>query len=419
MMLTTAAVINESSFTGYQWTYFSYLVDNSIRPRVQHFHNSVDWDALLKYATVARSGIDCKLLPDIGIGYNHMVRIIEFTDNIRWVARLRMPLPAKRESDSVLARIRMEREYNIIQLVRRETKIPTPEVHVLELESDSVKAPFMLMDCLRGNVGMDLSMKIPPEHKLGVFTQMAAIHIEMFNIRLPKIGTIIGINEDGSYEQGAIPGLGGPFDTATEFFQAWATKIEFGLSEAWVKESAGKYADEVLDSMSSFLSLMQILAGKLSRFNNGPFPLCHGDFGHNNIVFDDNYHLLGVIDWESAFAAPCEIAAEFPLTLSIIPPTIDVPWNYDEAGFPKDPDHIERLADRERYIAILKGKEEELGLSGDFLLSTALQDSKRQDLVATMGLYETGKPAWYAKIMDGFLEDIYLARSSRAQKTLF
>jgi hypothetical protein len=71
-------------------------------------------------------------------------------------------------------------------------------------------------------------------------------------------------------------------------------------------------------------------------------------------------------------------------------------------GSPKKPDNIERIADRERYIEIVKKKK--LGLSGDLHLSTALQDSKQHDLAATMGLYETGKPEWYARIIDGLLE---------------
>lgn len=41
----------------------------------------------------------------------------------------------------------------------------------------------------------------------------------MSRIQLPKIGTIVGTNKDGSYRQGPIPGLGGPFETAAEFLR--------------------------------------------------------------------------------------------------------------------------------------------------------------------------------------------------------
>ena len=101
----------------------------------------------------------------------------------------------------------------------------------------------------------------------------------MSRIQLPRIGTIAGINEDGSYRQGPIPGLGGPFETATEFFRAWSAKVEFGLSQDQLKEAAGPFADELSASALSFKKLVNDLAGGLSIRNEGPFPLCHGDFG--------------------------------------------------------------------------------------------------------------------------------------------
>jgi aminoglycoside phosphotransferase (APT) family kinase protein len=36
--------------------------------------------------------------------------------------------------------------------------------------------------------------------------------------------------------------------------------------------------------------------------------------GHNNMVFDDEYNLLGVIDWEAAYAGPWELFGEFPVS---------------------------------------------------------------------------------------------------------
>lgn len=44
------------------------------------FLASVNWTALLEYAAKKRKGVSCKLLPDIGLGYNHMVRIVQFSD---------------------------------------------------------------------------------------------------------------------------------------------------------------------------------------------------------------------------------------------------------------------------------------------------------------------------------------------------
>src|SRR5690606_376807 len=104
-------------------------------------------------------------LPDIGLGYNHMVRIIDFADGNRWVARLQMP-PLSNTVSKTALETKTKCEFNTMSLLQERTSIPIPKVHAVEAHSQcDVKAAFMLMDCLEGNVGMDLGMKIPPEHK--------------------------------------------------------------------------------------------------------------------------------------------------------------------------------------------------------------------------------------------------------------
>ncbi|TQN64165.1 hypothetical protein CSHISOI_11224 [Colletotrichum shisoi] len=144
-------------------------------------------------------------------------------------------------------------EFNTMSLVRQKTSIPIPEVHAIEARRDcDVKAPFMLMDCLPGNVGMDLGMKIPPLYKQNFLRRLAQIHaslpicvVQLATVQLPKIGTILSRNEDGTYRQGPIRGLGGPFNTATEFYEAWAAKTTFGMAEEEIRTASGQYADEI------------------------------------------------------------------------------------------------------------------------------------------------------------------------------
>lgn len=210
------------------------------------------------------------------------------------------------------------------------------------------------------------------------------------------------MNADGSYHQGPIPGLGGPFDTATEFFQAWANKTKFGMTDEQLREACGPYAAEIIPSVSSFAKSIGELANTLSVRDDGPFPLCHGDFGHNNIIVDDQYHILSVIDWEMAFAGPWEIFGDFPLTLSIIPPAIDAPWNYNEDGSPKSADLVEQFADQKWYIEAVK-LEENRNRGNTHYLSEALENPKRQQLATAMRLYQDGKIGTYSKLIDKFM----------------
>lgn len=67
--------------------------------------------------------------------------------------------------------------------------------------------------------------------------------------------------------------------------------------------------------------LSNLIAGP---HDNGPFPLVHVDFGHNNIVVNEQYRILGVVDFEGAIAAPWTMA-EYPLTVRATPVPMDVP----------------------------------------------------------------------------------------------
>ena len=68
-----------------------------------------------------------------------------------------------------------------------------------------------------------------------------------------------------------------------------------------------QFATEIIPSVVSFPKSISNLANRLSIRDHGPFPLCHVDFGYNNIIVDDKYQVLGVIDRESAFAGPWEV----------------------------------------------------------------------------------------------------------------
>lgn len=227
--------------------------------------------------------------------------------------------------------------------------------------------------------------------------------MQLASIRLPQIGTIKHINEDGTCEQGPIPGLGGPFDTASKYFKAWSAKSDFGLSDERLEQAAGEYAAEVKQSVSSFRKSMSELADRLSIHDNGPFPLQHGDFGHNNVIVDADYRVLGVIDWEFASAVPWEIAADFSLNITSVPRAMDVPWNWDEQGNPLDVETRDLLKKRREYVEMVVREEQAQGdRPSDLRLSTIMQDPARRDIATSLRLYRYGKAGFYAKLIDEF-----------------
>lgn len=108
-----------------------------------------------------------------------MVRRINFQGGTRWIARLRITTPITEEEGSRL----LQREIDCMHLVKERTSVPVPTVfgYIASVKND-IGAPFMLMECLSGNVGLDLSgVEIPAQHK-------ASFHREMARFQVRKIG---------------------------------------------------------------------------------------------------------------------------------------------------------------------------------------------------------------------------------------
>jgi hypothetical protein len=165
----------------------------------------------------------------------------------------------------------------------------------------------------------------------------------------------------------------------------------------------GPIGEDIVQSINDFPPKLTQLSTRLSKENEGPFPLCHTDFGHNNIIVDDNYNILGFIDWEHATAVPWE-CQYFPLTLNITPKPMDAPWNYDENGVPKEEKRRNQLVDRRFYVDAVIEAEKELKL--DSKLSASLGDDRVQNVSTGMRLYGIdGVVGWYSALLEPFFEN--------------
>ncbi|KAK2765420.1 hypothetical protein FQN54_008268 [Arachnomyces sp. PD_36] len=384
---------DNEGFGGFKWAGMSTFPETYWRHgHAQSFLKSVDWQALCASASGLHDGKECTLEPDIAMGLRHMVRILKFEDDSRWVARLRIPLN-KEDSDEAV----MRSEVDCLRLVKERTTVPVPAVFAFIPRQDSnIGANVMLMECLMGNVGVDLNFDfIPTEYKSSFYEEMARIQTEISSITFPKIGSIIRL-EDGSYDVGPIPGIGGPFETATEYFKALAPTLEFPTSESTIAATCGDLATRVSTSVAEFPRKISEMASQFCLQDNGPFVLCRPQFGHTDIVVNDSYKILGVIDWEDTISAPWE-TVEFPFPLNLVPAAMDPPWNFDENGVPVDEESRQRLRDRADYVAAVL-RAESSGHSS--MLSNVLKEERVQDLASAISLYQGGKMGLYSDIFD-------------------
>lgn len=200
---------------------------------------------------------------------------------------------------------------------------------------------------------------------------------------------------------GPIPGIGGPFDTAAAFIQAWAANCKYPYSENYLRKCIPPlFLDEILTGVDEMPTRLMKVA-KSGRYftSEGPFPIRHADLFHSNVIVTKEFDVLGVIDWEGACTVPWELI-DAPCFLRTVPRLLNPAEQYDEAGQPLDKDEIGRWADEELYTAMVR--EAELEHHADHRLSQILGNRDAQDLAGVVHLYSQGKMGFYGRALEYF-----------------
>ena len=371
----------------------------------------IDWDRLSTYAIQVKQSREtghtcisiptCQILPIYSLGGLHLVRLLEFDDGDRWIAR------AQLGPSTELSRARLLNEVQLLDYLHQSSRVPVPAVYGYELNVDEqMGAAMMLQEFIPGSTGMDACGgyhahhgEIPSRYQAQFAHSLAQIHVDISSVRFNQIGNISRL-ADGSYGVTAIPGLGGPFDTAAEYLEAWAKQAHFRLSPEQIRTfTPPELVDGLLDSIHRFPNELRAIARQLP-LKPGPFPLCHPDLFHSNVIVDGDYKILGVIDWDGATILPWELI-EFPLFLSMVPAPMGLPEQYDAAGEPLDEDQRRCRVEQGEYIEHVREYEREIGT--DSQLSQILSTRAIQNLATAVKDYTVdAKVGYYCRVLDVF-----------------
>jgi hypothetical protein len=223
-------------------------------------------------------------LDQVTSGLNNIVRLLEFSDRTRWAARVRIKPTTSLQAGNA----ELESEIATMQYIKEHSDLPVPGVFAYALDENNPAAvAYMLIEVLPGIVAMDAlggyevhRGVIPTQYRRHFYRSVATCHVQITSLRLPKIGTFVR-NKEGGYESGPLPGIGGPFDTAAAFFEAWADKVKF----KWDNETIGRMmqrgpipAERMISIINQFPSQIKAMVSGLSAANEGPFPLCQRRF---------------------------------------------------------------------------------------------------------------------------------------------
>ncbi|KAK3308313.1 uncharacterized protein B0T15DRAFT_572511 [Chaetomium strumarium] len=302
-------------------------------------------------------------------GWKYVVRVLRFSDcKTQWAVRVPVQKPRRTAAEWLHSKVAA------MMLVRERTRVPVPRVFGYRADGDGdgdgvdnpLGAAFMLTEFLPYNaiVAMDPRRRpgcsrshrgcIPPERRRHFLSQVAEIQVQLTSLRFPKIGVIVRNASDGTYGIGPFPDIGGPFDTASQYFEAWARHAKYTFPEEVVRKVVGRGpVEEVLKPIQDFPSAVGRLAARLSSSNSGPFPLTHPDLLHTHILVDKEYNVM-------------------------VPAVMDSPLNFDNNGQPLDAETRECWEERRAYVEMVARAEMDEG--ADSKLSQTLADARAQDL---------------------------------------
>ncbi|KAK4104232.1 hypothetical protein N658DRAFT_565110 [Parathielavia hyrcaniae] len=280
------------------------------------------------------------------------------------IARVRLPrhpdMPSAASDEDELYSIACE--VVTMQFVRR--KLPAVTVpHVYAYEGPGSQraadsgAMYMLLEGFYGNTLQDVAPDM---------CRLPVIQAEVATMEFPHIGSICSVSEDGEPVIGRLstaPAEGlanpGPFSSAAEYFTAVG---EAALSKPDFRVGDPKQASHSPPQLGPlvFLDIVQKTTLFADDDHPGqPFPLNHMDLGTQNILVDDAFHFLAVIDWEFAQTAPWQVnhyPMPFPLLSS----------EQRNNTILRDPDHIahgnvsRQAAARHMYARKFREAEERL-----------------------------------------------------------
>ena len=209
---------------------------------------------------------------------------------------------------------------------RLKTKVPVPNIYLYDLDpKNKVGAPFMLMEYINGTTAMELSGRKgcapyvfgTEEQDARLRQQMARIQVDLARCRFDSIGSLQFDEKDDEFFIGPeiVTGLG-PWKSSFAYYN--------DIAEHALKSSA---SNDELSSRHSF-AVPLVFKDLVARFcsdETGPFSLTNRDLGFHNVLVDENFAVVGIIDLDGIMAAPKEVVGQFPVMSGLDPPAPGIP----------------------------------------------------------------------------------------------
>ncbi|KZL63992.1 hypothetical protein CT0861_02045 [Colletotrichum tofieldiae] len=138
-------------------------------------------------------------------------------------------------------------------------------------------------------------------------------------------------------------------------------------------------AEEIVKITNEFPSQIKSIAKLLPLRNKGPFPLCHNNFLHSNIIVNK---------------ATFNGLVTYPKFIQVMPQSFNLPQHYNQDRHPLKKSVREKRRKQQDYIKIVKTAE-----GKDNLLSTSLSSNLNQASAYSYKAFTTKELGFYNKVV--------------------
>ncbi|KAK8149917.1 hypothetical protein G3M48_005009 [Beauveria asiatica] len=233
-------------------------------------------------------------------------------------------------------------------------------------------ATYMLLEGFYGNTLQDVEFDMcnlsvaAQEHIMNQWTKVQA---ELATLAYPGIGSISSVSTTGEpvidrLATASAEGLRdeGPFSSAGEYF---TTIGDAAISKLDLSNTALQGSPMSFSRLGAFVfrDIIHNTALFEDSDTDGRFPLNHMDLGTQNILIDNNFNFLAIIDWEFAQTAPWQVN-HYPMPFPLLGSEAEI------EGILQDPNHLahrnvlRQESARRMYTQKFRDAEMELGQKG-------------------------------------------------------
>ena len=165
------------------WTTIQSFLEESDSQTADCFRRT-QWDELCRIASGFAGHLECQALDQVTSGLNNIVRLLKFSDQTLWAARIHI----RRNASPTVSRTRLETEVATMQFIKERSDLPVARVFAYEAdENNPVKTAYILMELLPGIVAIDAlggykvhRGVIPKEHRQTFYRSVAKSHVRLF-----------------------------------------------------------------------------------------------------------------------------------------------------------------------------------------------------------------------------------------------